>query len=163
MNDTAGRKILVVDDEKKIVDIIAFNLNKEGYDVLCAYDGEQGLFMALNKNPELVLLDIMMPKMDGFEVCKKIRERSQIPIIMLTARVEEVDKVLGLELGADDYVTKPFSNRELMARIKANLRRTDAPAPQSGNVQAFGELVIDSNKYEVRRKNEVVELTHREF
>jgi two-component system response regulator VicR len=163
MSDNANRRILVVDDEKKIVDIIAFNLNKEGYDVLCAYDGEQGLNFALTKNPELVLLDIMMPKMDGFEVCKKLREKSQIPIIMLTARVEEVDKVLGLELGADDYVTKPFSNRELMARVKANLRRTDAPPVQSSNVQTFGDIVIDSNKYEVRRNGEVIELTHREF
>lgn len=163
MNDNVNRRILVVDDEKKIVDIIAFNLHKEGYDVLCAYDGEQGLNLALTKNPELVLLDIMMPKMDGFEVCKKLREKSQVPIIMLTARVEEVDKVLGLELGADDYVTKPFSNRELMARIKANLRRTDAPAQQSDHVQTFGDIVIDSNKYEVRRNGRVIELTHREF
>lgn len=163
MSNNANKKILVVDDEKKIVDIVAFNLHKEGYDVICAYDGEEGLALALKEKPELIILDIMMPRMDGFEVCRKVREKSQIPIIMLTARVEEVDKVLGLELGADDYVTKPFSNRELMARIKANLRRTDIPSVQNESVQTFGELVIDSGKYEVRRNGEVIELTHREF
>ena len=158
-----SRKVLVVDDEKNIVDIVAFNLHKEGYDVLLAYDGLSGLELAQKENPELVLLDIMMPNMDGFEVCRRIREKSQVPIIMLTARAEEVDKVLGLELGADDYVTKPFSVRELMARVKANIRRLEpAPAGQGGSL-TFGELVIDQNKYEIRRGGVLLELTHREF
>jgi len=160
-----GRKILVVDDEKNIVDIVTFNLHKEGYDVLFAYDGQQGLALAQEENPELILLDLMMPKMDGFEVCRRIREKSQVPIIMLTARAEEVDKVLGLELGADDYVTKPFSVRELMARVKANLRRQQEPsaAGDSSAIFTFGDLTIDTNKYEIKRAGEVLELTHREF
>ena len=131
--DTMDRKILIVDDEKNIVDIIAFNLKKEGYTVITAADGEEGVQKAMEENPDLILLDIMMPKMDGYEVCKKIREKKNTPIIMLTARAEELDKVLGLELGADDYVTKPFGVRELMARVKANLRksvvREETPEP----------------------------------
>ena len=118
------RKILIVDDEKNIVDIIAFNLKKEGYTVITAADGEEGVQKAMEENPDLILLDIMMPKLDGYEVCKKIREKKNTPIIMLTARAEELDKVLGLELGADDYVTKPFGVRELMARVKAILRKS---------------------------------------
>ncbi|MCL2336929.1 MAG: response regulator transcription factor [Firmicutes bacterium] len=159
-----SRKILVVDDEKNIVDIVAFNLNKEGYDVICAYDGEKGLHMALTENPELVILDIMMPKLDGFDVCRKIREKSQVPIIMLTARAEEIDKVLGFELGADDYVTKPFGTRELMARVKANLRKKDAPATDTEqDTLAQGDIVLDFNLYEVKRGGESIELTKREF
>ena len=159
------KKILIVDDEKNIVDIVAFNLKKEGYEVVCAYDGEQGLKLALEENPALILLDIMMPKLDGFEVCRAVREKSQVPIIMLTARAEEVDKVLGLELGADDYVTKPFSFRELMARIKANIRRKDAdePYPDSSEQMKFGELVIDLKKVEIRKRDVIIDLTHREF
>lgn len=161
-----SKKILVVDDEKNIVDIIAFNLHKEGYDALCAYDGEKGLELALTENPELILLDIMMPGLDGFEVCKRIREKSQTPIIMLTARAEEVDKVLGLELGADDYVTKPFGVRELMARVKANLRRTDAASadePGDESVTRVSDLTIDSKKVEIRRRDVTLDLTHREY
>lgn len=158
-----GKTVLVVDDERKIVEIIAHNLKKEGYDVLTAFDGQEGLDKALSMAPELVILDIMMPKLDGYQVCKKIRERSQVPIIMLTARVDEVDKVLGLELGADDYVTKPFSKRELMARIKANLRRGSAAAAAAGDDLVFDDLVIDLNKFEVRRKGESVDLTNKEF
>ena len=112
------RKVLIVDDEKNIVDIIAFNLKKEGYQVITASDGEEGVRKTFEENPDLILLDIMMPKMDGYEACRKIREKKHTPIIMLTARAEEVDKVLGLEMGADDYVTKPFGVRELMARVK---------------------------------------------
>ena len=119
-----GKKILVVDDEKSIVDILKLNLQNEGYTVYEAYDGEEAVLKAANIEPDLILLDVMLPKLDGFSVCKKIRETSSVPILMITAREEEVDKVLGLELGADDYVTKPFSVRELMARIKANMRRT---------------------------------------
>ena len=160
-----AKKILVVDDEKDIVDIIAFNLKKEGYEVLSAYDGEEGLKLALAENPALVLLDIMMPGRDGFEVCRLIREKSQVPIIMLTARAEEVDKVLGLELGADDYVTKPFGVRELMARIKANIRRKGDEMPETdiSDESRHGELVIDFKKVEIKKRGETVDLTHREF
>ena len=119
-----AQTVLIVDDEKNIVNIIAFNLKKEGYEVLTAGDGEEAVAIADEKNPDLILLDIMMPKMDGYEACRKIREKHNMPIIMLTARAEELDKVLGLEMGADDYVTKPFGTRELIARVKANLRRS---------------------------------------
>ena len=158
-----NKKILVVDDEKNIVDILKFNLEKEGYYVLTANDGKKGLETALSEEPELILLDIMMPHLDGFQVCKKIREKSQVPIIMLTARAEEIDKVLGFELGADDYVVKPFSIRELMARVKANLRRTDLSEALSGGVETYGEITIDMNRYEVSRRGETIELTRREF
>ena len=162
------RKILIVDDEKNIADIIAFNLKKEGYQVIKAADGEEGVKMAMEENPDLILLDIMMPKMDGYEACKKIREKKNTPIIMLTARAEELDKVLGLELGADDYVTKPFGVRELMARVKANLRKTvireevaeEKPAVEEGN---FGRLDINVERYEVRKEGKALDLTLREF
>ena len=159
-------KILVVDDEKSIVDIISYNLNKDGYEVITAYDGQQGLKIALTENPDLILLDIMMPKLDGFEVCKRIREKKlQMPIIMLTARAEEVDKVLGFELGADDYVTKPFGVRELMARIKANLRkRSDLPPPAEPKSSfTIADLVFDMNMQDIRRNGQVIALTPREF
>ena len=161
------RKILIVDDEKNIVEIIAFNLKKEGYQVIKAADGEEGVKMAMEENPDLILLDIMMPKMDGYEACKKIREKKNTPIIMLTARAEELDKVLGLELGADDYVTKPFGVRELMARVKANLRKTvvreevvEEKLAEDGN---FGRLDINAERYEVRKDGKALDLTLREF
>ncbi len=158
-------KVLVVDDEASIVNIISYNLKKEGYDVITAEDGESGLELAISENPDLVLLDIMMPKMDGYEVCRKIRERSNVPIIMLTARADEVDKVIGLEMGADDYVTKPFGNRELIARVKAHLRRSAAketPADKS-HTQTFGDLTIDFDRYEVTKRGEMINLTMREY
>jgi two-component system response regulator VicR len=161
-----SRKILVVDDEKPIVDILRFNLKKEGYTIIEAYDGEEAVKKALNENPDLILLDVMLPKMDGFAVCKKVREKSDTPILMLTAREEEVDKVLGLELGADDYITKPFSVRELMARVKANLRRvsTDTAAVSDGQSSiAVDKLVIDMERYEVKKEGNILELTLREF
>ena len=117
------KKILVVDDEKPISDIVKFSLSKEGFEVVTAFDGEEGLAVFAAENPDLVILDLMLPKIEGLEVCREIRKTSNIPIIMVTAKDSEIDKVLGLELGADDYVTKPFSNRELIARVKANLRR----------------------------------------
>ena len=158
------KTILIIEDEQPIVDIIKFNLQKEGYTILEAYDGADGLSLALGKSPDLILLDVMLPKMDGFEVCKKVREKSSVPIIMLTAREEEVDKVLGLELGADDYMTKPFSIRELSARIKANLRRTIIETPeQSENIITSGELTINTERYEVQKKGKVIEITVREF
>ncbi len=156
-------KVLVVDDEKAIVDILVFNLKKEGYTLATAYDGEEGLKKALSESPDLILLDIMMPKLDGFEVCKRIREKSNVPIIMLTARAEEVDKVLGLELGADDYITKPFSIRELMARCKANIRKMKGSLPTSSSVITIGRISIDLNMYEVKKDNETLDLTVREF
>lgn len=161
-----SKKILVIDDEKAIADIIKFNLKKEGYDVITANDGEEGITKVFTENPDLILLDIMMPKVDGYEVCKKVREKISTPIIMLTARAEEVDKVLGLELGADDYVTKPFGIRELIARVKANLRKYDAISQKfqiSNNIISFGKLVIDLNRYEVRKEENVIDLTFREF
>ncbi|MDY3928254.1 MAG: response regulator YycF [Clostridia bacterium] len=162
------RTVLVIDDEQPIVEILKFNLTKEGYSVLEAYDGVSGLDLALNKNPDLILLDVMLPRMDGFEVCRKIREKSSVPIIMLTAREEEVDKVLGLELGADDYMTKPFSVRELTARVKANLRRTtiDKDAGKSADTNSIivsGDLVINMERYEVKKRDKVVDITLREF
>jgi len=160
-----SKKILIVDDEKNIVDILRFNLQKEGFATLEAYDGEQGLEMALNRKPDLILLDVMLPKMDGFTVCRKIRQTMSTPILMLTAREEEVDKVLGLELGADDYITKPFSPRELVARVKANLRRTVADDSIKGkeSILNFGSLIIDVDRYEIKRDDTVIELTLREF
>lgn len=162
------RTVLVIDDEQPIVEILKFNLTKEGYSVLEAFDGAAGLELALTKNPDLILLDVMLPKMDGFEVCRKIREKSSVPIIMLTAREEEVDKVLGLELGADDYMTKPFSVRELTARVKANLRRTSidkagSTAAETGNMILSGDLVINMERYEVKKRNKVLDITLREF
>ena len=158
-------KVLVVDDEASIVNIISYNLKKEGYEVITAEDGEAGLELAMNEKPDLILLDIMMPKMDGYEVCRKIREKSNVPIIMLTARADEVDKVIGLEMGADDYVTKPFGNRELIARVKAHLRRNtvNEAKTEKGNVQTFGDLTIDFDRYEVTKRGEVINLTMREF
>lgn len=158
-------KILVVDDERPIVEILKINLEKNGYKVLVAFDGESAVEKAFADEPDLILLDVMLPKMDGFTVCKKIREKSAVPIIMLTAREEEVDKVLGLELGADDYMTKPFSLRELMARVKANLRRTQISlkSESGSDIMTFGDLTIDAEKYEVKKKDTVISLTFREF
>ena len=161
-----NKKILIIEDEKHIVDILKHNLKKEGFNTIEAYDGEQGLQMGLNMNPDLILLDIMLPKMDGFAVCRKLRQSVNTPIIMLTAREEEVDKVLGLELGADDYITKPFSQRELIARVKANLRRNNGDDAISENAKGSlvcGELSINFDRYEVIREQTVIELTLREF
>ena len=156
--------ILVVDDEAPIVDILKFNLTKSGYKVIAAYDGEEGYNLALSEKPDLILLDVMLPKMEGFEVCKKVREKQSTPIIMLTARDEEVDKILGLELGADDYITKPFSVRELLARIKANLRRnSEVENVDENKIMTFGSLTINPGRYQVSKNDTVIELTLREF
>lgn len=160
-----SKKILIVDDEKNIVDILKFNLVKEGFTTVEAYDGEQAIELAMNDNPDLILLDVMLPKMDGFSVCRKLRQSLATPIIMLTAKEEEVDKVLGLELGADDYITKPFSQRELMARIKANIRRTaleEMAATKTTSVQCR-DVYIDLDRYELKRGDTPIELTLREF
>ena len=158
------RKVLVVEDEKPISDILKFNLVKSGYEVICAYDGEEGLNLAMNENVDLILLDVMLPKMEGFEVLKKVREKKSVPILMLTAREEEVDKILGLEGGADDYITKPFSMRELLARVKANLRRsTNDVESEKGDELTFGNLTINTTRYEVTKNSEIIDLTLREF
>lgn len=157
--------ILIVDDEKPIVEILKLNLTKSGYKVIEAYDGEEAVLKTVEYNPDLILLDVMLPKMDGFAVCRKIRETSSVPIIMLTAREDEVDKVLGLELGADDYITKPFSLRELLARVKANLRRISTAAEETKEAQVISYLglVIEPERYEVTKNGEPLSLTYREF
>ena len=167
--DTDKKTILIVDDEQPIIDILVYNLQKEGYNTLEATDGEKAVDLALNENPDLILLDIMIPKIDGLSVCKRIRHTLNVPIIMLTAKSEEIDKILGLELGADDYITKPFSIRELMARIKANLRKgkgnyEEGIAPEANtNKIIVGNLQLDIDKFETRVKNKVIDLTLREF
>lgn len=158
-------KILVVDDEKPIADILKFNLEKEGYEVVCAYDGEEAIELTDDEKPDLILLDIMLPKKDGNEVCREIRKTHTMPIIMLTAKDSEIDKVLGLELGADDYVTKPFSNRELIARVKANLRRQQIPddSVQTQKDIEIANLTIHPDAYAVSKDGEHIDLTHREY
>ena len=164
------KKILVVDDEKPISDIIKFNLTKEGYDVYTAYDGQEALEQVEEVNPDLVILDLMLPKIDGLEVAREVRKTHDMPIIMVTAEDSEIDKVLGLEMGADDYVTKPFSNRELVARVKANLRRQSAVAANSQAEEenansdiTIGDLTIHPEAYMVSKHGDKIELTHREF
>jgi len=158
-----GKTVLIVDDEKNIVDILSFNLKKEGFEIATAYDGEAALKQYTATHPDLILLDVMLPLMDGFEVCRQIRAHDRMtPIIMLTAREEETDKVLGLDLGADDYITKPFSVIELKARVKANIRRTDARADEASIEKADG-LVIDKERYDVFIDGKSAELTQREF
>ncbi|MBZ2175677.1 response regulator transcription factor [Schnuerera sp. xch1] len=159
------KNILIVEDEKSIADIIKFNLEKEGYIINLAFDGEDAIDKVYKISPDLILLDIMLPKKDGFQVLKEIRKDYTVPVLMLTAKEEEVDKVLGLELGADDYITKPFSMRELIARVKANLRRTEYSNGElkNGDVLEVGDLTIDFNKYEVRKNEKVIGLTLREF
>ncbi|MFC5703103.1 response regulator YycF [Cohnella faecalis] len=166
-------KILVVDDERPIADILKFNLEKEGYEVVCAFDGEEAVRLAFAEEPDLILLDLMLPEKDGMDVCREVRARLSTPIIMLTAKDAEIDKVLGLELGADDYVTKPFGTRELLARVKAHLRRTrkldaakeeDAVSPESERqgLRLFN-LFIDTDMYVVYKNGQPLDLTHREF
>ena len=162
-----GKRILIIEDEKNIVDILVFNLSREGYDTLEAYDGEAGLQLALEQDPDLILLDLMLPKRNGFDVCRAIREQGRAtPILMLTAREEETDKVLGLELGADDYITKPFSMRELLARVKANIRRTamqeSAPHPSTGLLE-LGRIALDPDRMAVTKDGKPLELTQREY
>ena len=165
-----SKRILIVEDEKNIVDILSFNLSKEGYDTLEAYDGQAGLQLALEQDPDLVLLDLMLPKMDGFDVCRQLRQAGRnTPVIMLTAREEETDKVLGLELGADDYITKPFSMRELLARVKANIRRTEMLTAQSearpagGQRLERGRISIDIDAMTAAKDGRPLDLTQREY
>ncbi|MBD2871800.1 response regulator YycF [Paenibacillus arenilitoris] len=177
-------KILVVDDEQPIADILKFNLEKEGHQVICAFDGGEAVRLAFEEKPDLILLDLMLPVKDGMDVCREVRAKLQMPIIMLTAKDTEIDKVLGLELGADDYVTKPFSTRELLARVKAHLRRqqkqpvatsgvsgsdyggsagTDTPAEQEQQGLRLFNLFIDTDMYVVYKDGEPLDLTHREY
>ena len=169
--DPNKKTILVVDDERPIIDILVYNLKKEGYSTLEATDGEMGLKMALEQRPNLILLDVMLPKMDGLTVCKRIRHTLNVPIIMLSAKDEEIDKILGLELGADDYITKPFSIRELIARVKANLRKSEVSLNVSeekykeneNSKIEVGDLSLDLEKFEVKVRGTVIDLTIREF
>ncbi|WP_312939572.1 response regulator [Oscillibacter sp.] len=163
------KTVLIVEDEKNIVDIVCFNLQREGYATLEAYDGEDGLEKAQTNKPDLILLDVMLPKMNGFDVCRALREsRNNVPVVILTAREEETDKVLGLEIGADDYITKPFSMRELIARVGANIRRLGMGAPLAasaaeGAMTVAGDLAINIDSHQVFRSGEVIELTQREY
>ncbi|MFD1884965.1 response regulator YycF [Paenibacillus wenxiniae] len=167
-------KILVVDDEQPIADILKFNLEKEGYEVICAFDGISAVEQAFAEEPDLMLLDLMLPGKDGMDVCREVRTRLDMPIIMLTAKDAEIDKVLGLELGADDYVTKPFSTRELLARVKAHMRRrqkqpavaaavTVPEVDEAKNGLALFGLFIDTDMYMVYKDGEPLDLTHREY
>ena len=170
------KKVLVVDDEQSIVELLTYNLQKEGYNTLEAYDGDTAVEMAVNEKPDLILLDVMIPKLDGISVCKKIRYAlniSSIPILMISAKDTETDKIVGLEMGADDYITKPFQIREVMARVKANLRKSDlAIAAENKNAEnnkkkddviTVGDLSLDLRKVEARVKGEVINLTKKEF
>jgi len=160
----AQEKILVVEDDKDIVKLLRYNMEKEGWRVVVATDGEAGLAAVRKERPDLLILDVMIPKLDGFEVVKLVRQESRVPVLMLTARKEELDRVLGLELGADDYVTKPFSVRELLARVKALLRRSGpASEAQAGGVLRAGGVELDPERYEVRVRGRAVELTTKEF
>ena len=165
------KKILIVDDEKPISDIIKFNLTKEGYETVTAFDGREAITKFEEDNPDLIILDLMLPELDGLEVAKEVRKTSHIPIIMLSAKDSEFDKVIGLEIGADDYVTKPFSNRELLARVKAHLRRTEniesavaeENASSSNSEITIGDLKILPDAFVAQKRGEDIELTHREF
>ena len=168
---TSKQKILIVDDEKPISDIIKFNLTKEGYETVTAFDGREAITKFEEEDPDLIILDLMLPELDGLEVAKEVRKTSHIPIIMLSAKDSEFDKVIGLEIGADDYVTKPFSNRELLARVKAHLRRTEnietavaeENASASNSEITIGDLKILPDAFVAQKRGEDIELTHREF
>ena len=166
---TEQKTVLIVEDEKNIVDILRFNLQREGYRTVEAYDGADGLDKARTENPDIILLDVMLPKMIGFDVCRTLRdEGNNVPVIILTAREEEADKVLGLEIGADDYITKPFSMRELIARVKANIRRTGMNAAASATaattaMPVVGDLAINTDSRQVFRDGRPMDLTTREY
>jgi two-component system, OmpR family, alkaline phosphatase synthesis response regulator PhoP len=169
LEDPMKNKILVVDDEQSIVTLLQYNLEQAGYEVITAMDGEEGKQMAETQSPDIIVLDLMLPKMDGMEVCKQLRQKSiMTPILMLTAKDDELDKILGLELGADDYMVKPFSPREVIARVKAILRRTqvqtgnDASDKETGQL-VIGNLSINSDKYEAHFNGNLLELTLKEF
>ncbi len=165
-----GSKVLVVEDDRNLLEVLRYNLAKEGFEVLTASDGAQGLETARSNSPDLIILDVMLPKLDGYEVCRILRKETNVPILMLTARIEETDRVVGLEVGADDYLTKPFSMRELMARIRAMLRRVDmmrseataAMEPASPPLK-LADLEIDTARHRVSRGGANIELSRMEF
>lgn len=174
--DKETKKVLVVDDEQAIREVLVYNLKKEGYETLEAGDGITAVNIALEEKPDLMLLDIMLPKLDGLSVCKRVKNYLNIPILMLTAKDAEIDKIVGLELGADDYITKPFSVRELMARVKANLRKIEVSNIQKENITivdntlekktnkiVVNDLELDLDRFEVKVKDEIIDLTLREF
>ena len=173
--EKGAKKVLIVDDEQAIIDVLVYNLKKEGYETLEATDGITAVNMALEEKPDLMLLDIMLPKLDGLSVCKRVKNYLNIPILMLTAKDAEIDKIVGLELGADDYITKPFSVRELMARVKANLRKNEISSSKKENISEVAtevkkeniikvnDLELDLDRFEVRVRGEVIDLTLREF
>jgi two-component system alkaline phosphatase synthesis response regulator PhoP len=170
MGDNMKNKVLVVDDEQSIVTLLEYNLDKAGFEVITAMDGEEGKRLAETENPDIIILDLMLPKLDGMDVCKQLRqEKIMTPILMLTAKDEELDKILGLELGADDYMVKPFSPREVIARVKAILRRTQVQAEAAEGTETnveelnFGSLTIFPEKYEAYSNRELLELTLKEF
>jgi two-component system OmpR family response regulator len=159
-------KILVVEDDRNLLDTIKYNLIKEGYEALAAVDGAEALEIARAQKPDLIILDIMLPKIDGFEVCRILRKEMTIPIIMLTARADETDRIMGLDTGADDYMTKPFSMRELLARIRALLRRAKTPetkVPEGQAILTIGDITIDLNRHRVSLKEQQLELTAKEY
>lgn len=170
-DDEDKKRVLIVDDEQSIIDILVYNLKKEGYNTIEANDGQTAVDVAIEQKPDLILLDIMLPKMDGLTACKKIKSAiPNVPILILSAKDEELDKIVGLELGADDYITKPFSVRELMARVKANLRKTEIltiPAEEKDKKEnhkiTVGDLSLDIDRFEVKVRGEKVDLTVREF
>ncbi len=170
------KKVLIVDDEQAIIDVLVYNLKKEGYETIEATDGISAVNIALEEKPDLMLLDIMLPKLDGLSVCKRVKNQLNIPILMLTAKDAEIDKIVGLELGADDYITKPFSVRELMARVKANLRKNEMASVRKDdtsfaentqvkeeNVIKVNDLELDLDRFEVKIKGKIMDLTLREF
>lgn len=157
------QKVLVIEDDPNTANLVVLYLEKEGFQALQAHDGENGLALAEKHGPDLVVLDLMLPRMDGWEVCRRLRKTSEVPVIMLTARGEEIDRVSGLTLGADDYVVKPFSPRELVARVKAVLRRTAAPTPSAGSVLSQGDVRLDLDKRRLSVEGRQVELTPREY
>jgi DNA-binding response OmpR family regulator len=158
----AHKKILVVDDEKKIVDIVKAYLEKDGYMVVFAYDGKLALHMARSQSPDLIVLDLMLPEVSGWDVCRALRAESNVPIIMLTARDDDSDKIVGLELGADDYVVKPFNPKELVARVRAVLRRAEGAVAKTKKIE-FADLSIDLERHEVKLGDKLLELTPTEF
>ena len=175
--EKGAKKVLIVDDEQAIIDVLVYNLKKEGYETLEATDGITAVNMALEEKPDLMLLDIMLPKLDGLSVCKRVKNYLNIPILMLTAKDAEIDKIVGLELGADDYITKPFSVRELMARVKANLRKNEItsnlkkeeeqkieeiPEKEDSKIKV-NDLELDLDRFEVKVRDKVIDLTLREF
>ena len=157
-----AKKILVVDDEKRIVEILKAYLERDGYQVIVAYDGQSALELARSNSPDLIILDLMLPEVSGWDVCRELRKESDVPVIMLTARDDTTDKIIGLELGADDYVTKPFDPKEIISRVRAVLRRSDVK-PVSKSTINVGEIMIDTNKRLVRRGDWNIELTPIEF